>query len=328
MMSLMELNQTTIPFQGHLIEYANDMEEINATINSNYSTILDDALPLKEKDPGVSLYLAIMIIFLDELAPTKLIVELANRTVKRPKGIAENVLVGINKFVFPVDFIVLDIPEDINVPLILERPFLSTAHAIIDVFKRKIALRVGNDKIVFKSNNPTNRSQDLEFRDFLELNEPLELRRNQEINNLGPKIKEGEVINEPMIDISKTRHDDEIIEGIHEYPNFCNYDRKWFYNSILKDKIKFRGKNVVGALMNVPILVGNFWLRVLKQDGSMDLLPFTIVSSWDKLDGISHPYQKLKGFYKGALNLGPEYIRDAKTVEWLTRRHVSVHEME
>ncbi|GKC77728.1 hypothetical protein Tco_1128502, partial [Tanacetum coccineum] len=48
------------------------------------------------------------------------------QTVKHPKGIAENVLVGIGKFVFLVDFIILDMPEDVKVPLILERTFLST----------------------------------------------------------------------------------------------------------------------------------------------------------------------------------------------------------
>ncbi|GKC75325.1 DNA-directed DNA polymerase [Tanacetum coccineum] len=72
---------------------------------------------------------------LGELALSKLTVELVDMTVKYPKGIAENVLVGISKFVFPVDFIILDMPEDIKVPLILGRPFLSTARAKIDVFK-------------------------------------------------------------------------------------------------------------------------------------------------------------------------------------------------
>ncbi|GJR65863.1 hypothetical protein Tco_0011928 [Tanacetum coccineum] len=56
--------------------------------------------------------------------------------------------------------------------------------------------------------------------------------------------------------------------------------------------------------------------------------PLLKVSDEDKNNGISHPYQKLKGFYKGVLNLGPDYIRDAKTKEWLTRGHISVHEME
>ncbi|GJT85637.1 hypothetical protein Tco_1067354 [Tanacetum coccineum] len=56
--------------------------------------------------------------------------------------------------------------------------------------------------------------------------------------------------------------------------------------------------------------------------------PLLKVSDEDKNNGISHPYQKLKGFYKGVLNLGPDYIRDAKTEEWLTRGHISVYEME
>ncbi|GKE07768.1 putative reverse transcriptase domain-containing protein [Tanacetum coccineum] len=72
---------------------------------------------------------------LGELAYTKLIVDLTDRSVKYPKGIAENVLIGIGKFVFPVDFIILDMPEDIKVPLILRRPFLSIARPKIDVFK-------------------------------------------------------------------------------------------------------------------------------------------------------------------------------------------------
>nr|GEX22002.1 hypothetical protein [Tanacetum cinerariifolium] len=70
-------------------------------------------------------------------------------TIKQPRGIAENVLVRIGKFVFLIDFIILDIPEDDDVPLIIERPFLSTALSKIDVFKRKITLRVGEEKLVF-----------------------------------------------------------------------------------------------------------------------------------------------------------------------------------
>ncbi|GJW04634.1 ribonuclease H-like domain-containing protein [Tanacetum coccineum] len=94
-------------------------------------------------------------------------------TIKRPKGIAKNVLVGIDKFIFPLDFVVLDMPEDIKVPLILGRPFLSTTHAKIDVLKRKISLRVGDDKIVFKSDKATsniiNRVYALGLRERMEL---------------------------------------------------------------------------------------------------------------------------------------------------------------
>ncbi|GJR52446.1 putative reverse transcriptase domain-containing protein [Tanacetum coccineum] len=85
------------------------------------------------------------------LSRTRLTIELADRTIKQLRGIAENVLVRIGKFIFPIDFVILDIPEDNDVPLILGRPFLSTAHSKIDVFKRKITLRVGEEKLVFKS---------------------------------------------------------------------------------------------------------------------------------------------------------------------------------
>ncbi|GJY44181.1 hypothetical protein Tco_0432394 [Tanacetum coccineum] len=56
--------------------------------------------------------------------------------------------------------------------------------------------------------------------------------------------------------------------------------------------------------------------------------PLLKVSEEDKMNGISHSYQKLKSFYKGVLNLGPKYVRDAEMEEWLTRGHISVHEME
>ncbi|GJX51500.1 hypothetical protein Tco_0278345 [Tanacetum coccineum] len=55
--------------------------------------------------------------------------------------------------------------------------------------------------------------------------------------------------------------------------------------------------------------------------------PLLKVSEKDEMNGISHAYQKLKGFYKGVLNLGPDYIQDERTEEWLTRGHISVHEM-
>nr|GEX06172.1 hypothetical protein [Tanacetum cinerariifolium] len=56
--------------------------------------------------------------------------------------------------------------------------------------------------------------------------------------------------------------------------------------------------------------------------------PLLKVSDEDMMNGISHPYQNLKGFYKKVLNLGPNYIQDARMKEWLTRRHISVYEKE
>ncbi|GJZ82780.1 homeodomain-like protein [Tanacetum coccineum] len=111
-------------------------------------------------------------------------------------------------------------------------------------------------------------------------------------------------------------------------------------NSIMKDKMVYKGDNVVGALMNVPIFVGTFSIvtdfAVLEDMNAYEMKewamfkrhtneqcnkipPLLKVSEKDEKNGISHAYQKLKGFYKGVLNLGPDYLRNEKTEEWLTQ---------
>ncbi|GJV36983.1 hypothetical protein Tco_1409460 [Tanacetum coccineum] len=238
---------------------------------------INNTIPQKEKDPGrASVSIMPLTTYLNlglgELAHTRLTVELADKTVKYPKRIAENVLVGIGKFTFPIDFIIVDMPEDIKVPLILGRPFLSTSHAKIDVYKRKITLRVGEERIVFSSVKPAS-----------SLIKRLYMLRD----DLMPTIEEGEVIEE-----FRTK-DEDLDTGIDDYPSYCDSDKKIhidcaynlnfscvigfefthvnffpllyvnvmlkkFHNSIMKDKIVCRGDNVVGALMNVPIFVGTF----------------------------------------------------------------------
>ncbi|GJR63182.1 putative reverse transcriptase domain-containing protein [Tanacetum coccineum] len=137
---------------------------------------------------------------LGELVHTRLTVELADRTVKYPKRIAENDLVGIGKFTFPVDFIILDMPEDIKVPLILRRPIFS-------IIKRVYMLSL---------------RERMELEDYIELNdlnEPFELRRNQG-NDLMPTIEEGEVIEE-----FRTSNED-LDTRIDDYPSYCDDDKK------------------------------------------------------------------------------------------------------
>ncbi|GKA55494.1 putative reverse transcriptase domain-containing protein [Tanacetum coccineum] len=76
-------------------------------------------------------------------------IELANKTTQIPKGIAENVMVKIDKFVFPVDFVILYMEENHRIPIILGRPFLAIAHAMIDVFNKKISFELGDEIITF-----------------------------------------------------------------------------------------------------------------------------------------------------------------------------------
>nr|GEY91859.1 reverse transcriptase domain-containing protein [Tanacetum cinerariifolium]GFA26249.1 reverse transcriptase domain-containing protein [Tanacetum cinerariifolium] len=87
---------------------------------------------------------------LPTLNDTKMVLELADRTISKPTGVAENVFVKVDKFYFPADFVVLDFIADPRVPLILGRPFLSTAHALIDVYEGEIILRYDGQSLTLK----------------------------------------------------------------------------------------------------------------------------------------------------------------------------------
>ncbi|GKE96476.1 DNA-directed DNA polymerase [Tanacetum coccineum] len=76
-------------------------------------------------------------------------IQLADRLIKYPIGVCENLLVKINRFIFPVDFVVLEMDEDELVPIISGRPFLTRARAVIDVHEGKLNLRVGSETITF-----------------------------------------------------------------------------------------------------------------------------------------------------------------------------------
>ncbi|XP_047979236.1 uncharacterized protein LOC125221153 [Salvia hispanica] len=83
------------------------------------------------------------------LRPTTISLQMADRTVSYPKGIVEDILVKVGEFVFPADFVVLDMEEDKHVPLILGRPFLATGRALIDVHKGELTLRLNEESITF-----------------------------------------------------------------------------------------------------------------------------------------------------------------------------------
>ena len=79
---------------------------------------------------------------LGEAKPNTVTLQLADRSLAHPMGVIEDVLVKVDKFIFPADFIVLDMEEDTNVPIILGRSFLATGQALIDVQKGDLKLRV------------------------------------------------------------------------------------------------------------------------------------------------------------------------------------------
>ncbi|GJX56396.1 reverse transcriptase domain-containing protein [Tanacetum coccineum] len=84
-----------------------------------------------------------------ELSPTRMTLELADRSITYPKGLAEDVYVKVRKFYFLADFIVVDFEADPRVPLILGRSFLKTGRTLIDVYEGEITLRVDNEAVTF-----------------------------------------------------------------------------------------------------------------------------------------------------------------------------------
>ena len=88
-----------------------------------------------------------------KLKATNITLQMADRSFKYPLGVLEDVPVRVGKFYIPVDFVVLDMAEDMQTPIILGRPFLNTAGAVIDVRSGKLTLSVGDDKVVFNLNN-------------------------------------------------------------------------------------------------------------------------------------------------------------------------------
>ncbi|GJU52969.1 reverse transcriptase domain-containing protein [Tanacetum coccineum] len=150
------------------------LELAKIPLNENCSAMLLKKLPEKLGDPGkflipcdfsgidvchaladlgASINLMPLSIWkklsLPELTPTRMTLELADRSITRPKGVAEDVFVKVGSFHFPTDFVVVDFEADPQVPLILGRSFLRTSRALIDVYEGELILRDGNERLIF-----------------------------------------------------------------------------------------------------------------------------------------------------------------------------------
>nr|GEZ02688.1 reverse transcriptase domain-containing protein [Tanacetum cinerariifolium] len=164
------------PMFKKLLNNKNKLIELTKTpLNENCSAVVLKKLPEKLGDPGrylipcdfsefdnclaladlgASINIMPLSIWkklkLPTLNDTKMVLELADRTISKPTGVAENVFVKFGKFYLPADFVVLDFIADPRVPLILGRPFLSSAHALIDVYEGEIILRHDKQSLTLK----------------------------------------------------------------------------------------------------------------------------------------------------------------------------------
>ncbi|XP_019195137.1 PREDICTED: uncharacterized protein LOC109188931 [Ipomoea nil] len=199
--SLIKQLDITIPFIDAVTEtpsYAKFLKEIlsnkrraenreTVAVSEECSALIQNKLPPKLRDPGsfsipcviggslvqkalcdlgasVSLmpYSLCQKLQLGEPKPTSITLQLADRSVKYPIGILEDVPVKIDKFYIPGDFVVLEMEEDAKIPIILGRPFLATAGAIINVKKGTLVLEIGEDKVEFNVFELANKSSCLD----------------------------------------------------------------------------------------------------------------------------------------------------------------------
>nr|GEW84468.1 hypothetical protein [Tanacetum cinerariifolium] len=187
-----------IPFLGHLAHHAKEAF-MSSTMKSlreirvNLSSVTPRKFPLppKEKDPGcfiVSCSIGNLIVRnaladlgesvsimplsmfkrsgVGKLKPINMNVEMADRTKSIPKGIEENLLVKIDKFIFPVDFVIVDMVKDYRIPV--RRSILATAHAEVDVFGKLITLEVVVNRTMSSPNHPTSNIEDAFSSNFLD----------------------------------------------------------------------------------------------------------------------------------------------------------------
>ncbi|XP_070046444.1 uncharacterized protein [Nicotiana tomentosiformis] len=123
-----------------------------------YSIFLKEILTKKRKIEETSALLIltrVYVILIGEIRSVPISLQLADQTTLIPAGIVEDVLVRVDKFVFPIDFIVVNTEKNKEVPIILGRPFLATGRAILDIHERRLMLRVGEGTMTFEMNVET-----------------------------------------------------------------------------------------------------------------------------------------------------------------------------
>ncbi|GJU83911.1 reverse transcriptase domain-containing protein [Tanacetum coccineum] len=176
--ALLHMPKFASTFKSLLSNKEKLFELANTPLNENCSAVLLKKLPEKLGDPGkflipcdfpelveclaladlgASINLMPLSVWkklsLPELTPTRMTLELANRSIAYPVGVAEDVIVKVGKFHFLADFVVVDYDVDPRVPLILGRPFLRTARALIDVHGEELILRDGDEQLIFHADS-------------------------------------------------------------------------------------------------------------------------------------------------------------------------------
>ncbi|XP_006590113.1 uncharacterized protein [Glycine max] len=146
----------------------------NIMVEGNCSVVIPRILPLIYKDPeSVTIPCSIGVVSVGkalidlgasinlmpismcrrignlEILPTRMTLQLADRSITTPYGVVEDILVKVCHFTFPTDFVIMDIEEDVEIPLILGRPFMLMAKCMVDMGNGNLEMSVDDQKVTF-----------------------------------------------------------------------------------------------------------------------------------------------------------------------------------
>ncbi|XP_075082210.1 uncharacterized protein LOC142166788 [Nicotiana tabacum] len=133
--------------------------------------------------------------------PTSMLLQLADRTVKRPSGILDDVLVQVGKFMFPTDFVILDCKVDEEIPIILGRSFLATGRARIDCETGELKMMLNNEEITFKVQKSMRRPSEFANCSFLDIVDVIMEEYDESLNAKVP-------LNSCLINLEKVNSED------------------------------------------------------------------------------------------------------------------------
>nr|GEY50486.1 reverse transcriptase domain-containing protein [Tanacetum cinerariifolium] len=155
---------------------------------------------------------------LPDLIPTQMTLELANRAICTPDGIARDVFVPVGKFTFPADFVVVDYESDPRVTLILGRLFLRTACALIDVHGEEMILRDGDERLTLNMKHDTASYSNHPYRESVKLINIFNLSSKDCLKDLVSHKQSGN----PMFSLHKEIASPKVIPEIHDSKG-CNF---------------------------------------------------------------------------------------------------------
>nr|GEZ00649.1 hypothetical protein [Tanacetum cinerariifolium] len=240
------------------------------------------------------------------LKDTKMVLELADRAISKPIGVAENVFVKVGKFYFPSDFVVLDFIANPRVPMILGRPFLSISHAIIDVHEREIILRQDKQSLTLQCGDTPSISQ----YKFESLNKVYLINAGEEdilflerllkssTKNLVPIPREFEVTSDNEIESDKPVKDD--------YSVFTTFLNLFFSDN---DDVTFNDKE---SIHDIPIEESKVFSNPLFDNDEINSneleshVETNFIESLSNHDALINKSQKIKEFFGELVHINPE----------------------